>query len=178
MDDLKIQAFATKPKKRIRFGLRGLIGVILLVGLALGWFARQDRLARLQTARLAELQRMGVLVNDFRPTTVCLIAMRFFGGESNKTKDKLVRWLDPGWFDRPKGFNAGYLPDDKVGPVVERVGRFGDVVKEVRFKGWGSPELCLLYIDRVPFDRLGVPRDQVTVIDHPIMTSGLRSESP
>jgi hypothetical protein len=176
MDHSTISA-AKKPKRRFRVGIRGLLVIVLVVGSGLGWFARQDRLARLQTARLVELRSMGVVVNEPYPTTFCWIAMRFFG-DSRRTEDKLSRWLDPGWFTRPRGFNAGSLPEDKVGPVVERIGQFGGEVKEVRFKGWGTPELCLFYLDQVPYDRLGVPRKDVAVIDRPTPGPKTRSESP
>ena len=148
------------PRRRSRLGVRGLMAVVLMAGVALACFARQDRLASDRTARIAELRRMGVLVNDFEPTFVGLLAMRVFGSLSSEDVLRPNRWLGPGWYVLPRGFNAGMLPDDRVAEVAERIGHFGKVI-EVRFDRPPLTGLRLFYIDRVPYDRLGVPRDAV-----------------
>ena len=68
----------------------------------------------------------------------------------------------------PQGFNANYLAEDKVASVVRRLQVVGRV-KEVRYKGTGPPELCLFFIEEVPFNFLGVPPGDVTVTDHPTL---------
>ena len=110
---------------------------------------------------------MGVLVNEIEPTIFGRVAERSLRlMNTHEAINQPARWFDPGWIGSPRGFNAGMLPDDRVAAVVERIGQFGKVI-EVRFDRPPLVGLRLFYIDRVPYDRLGVPRAAVTITEHP-----------
>src|SRR5262245_10695511 len=60
------------PKRRFRFGVRSLIGVVLFLGLVFGWLARMQRQVAEQDALVAELARDRVVVNSQVPNWLCL----------------------------------------------------------------------------------------------------------
>jgi hypothetical protein len=171
METLDLKVVAKPPRRRFRLGIRGLLGIILLVGLALGWFSWQDRLARRQTALLQELKQVNVHVNNPYPTRLCWFAMKILGKDSRATQDLLARWLDPGWMLTPRGFNAGMLTDSQVAGVVDRISQFGNV-KEVRFDQPPNKGLRLFYVENVPYERLGAAKSAVTVTDHSTSSLG------
>src|SRR5262245_1047615 len=115
---------ATKPR-RLRFGLRGLLVAVLVFGLAFGWIAREARKARARETLFAELGRMKVHSNGTQPTFLCLFAMKVLCTDSRDAEKRLGKWLGPGWFGHPRGFNAGRLPADRVMPVVAKLRPFG-----------------------------------------------------
>lgn len=122
------QASSSRPRKRrLRFGLRGLLILVLVLGLVFGWLARMRRQARDQERFIAELARDRIIVNHPEPTYLCLFLMKVLSTESRATEVRCSGWLGPGWFSRPRGFNAGRLRDEQVPRVVERLGRLGTV---------------------------------------------------
>jgi hypothetical protein len=168
---------ASKPKGRFRFGLRGLIGAVLFVGLALGLIAREDRRVRNQSAVIAEMQRMGIVDGGHEPTILALIAMKWFSTDSRSIETRFSRWIDTGWLYRVGWFNAGRLKEGEVPAVVERLRRLG-AVREVHFHKPSLKGLRLFYIDRISFDRLGGSRSSYTFRDYPPAIAGPLEPSP
>jgi hypothetical protein len=176
MNEPRVQAGFSKSKpRRLRFGMRSLIGVVLLLGLFLGWLARMQREAVEREAVVAELARDRVHVNSREPTLLCLVVTKLRGSRNilPETPAKFEKWLSPGWFSRPVGFNAGRLRDEDVPRVVERLQRLGDV-HEVEFHGGSLNGLRLFYIGKAPYGGLGPERDTCTFKAYPISgaTSG------
>ncbi len=170
MNDATIQAIVSNPKRRrFRFGMRSLLGIVLFLGLVFGWLARVQRQVVEQEAVVAELARDRVVVNSREPTPLCLVLTKLRGSRNilPETPAKFEKWLSPGWFSRPLGFNAGKLRDEDVPRVVERLQRLGDV-REVEFHGGSLYGLRLFYIGKVPFGRLGPERDTCTFKAYPL----------
>ena len=95
---------------------------------------RRGRTSKEREAVVAELARDRVLVNSREPTLLCLVVTKLRGSRNilPETPAKFEKWVSPGWFSRPVGFNAGKLRDQYVPRVVERLQRLGDV-HEVEF---------------------------------------------
>jgi hypothetical protein len=178
MNEPTLQTAASNPKRRrFRFGMRGLIGAVLLLGLFFGWLARMQRQAVEREAVVAELARDRVIVNRREPTLLCLVLSKLLRERTilPDTPARFSRWVNPGWFSRPVGFNAGRrLRDEEVPRVVERLQRLGDV-HEVQFRGSSLNGLRLFYIDKVPYYQLGPERDTCTFKTY--TTSGVTSGS-
>jgi hypothetical protein len=179
MDEPSVRATVSIPKRRrLRFGMRGLLGAVLLLGLVLGWLARMQRQAVEREAVVAELARDRVGVNSREPTLLCLVLTKLRGSRNilPETPAKFERWLSPGWFSRPVGFNAGRLRAEDIPRVVERLQRLGDV-HEVEFHGGSLNGLRLFYIDKVPYGHLGPERATCTFKAYPAsgVISGLLS---
>jgi hypothetical protein len=166
MSEPSSRAAATEPKRRRpRFGMRGLIGAVLVLGLLFGWAARMQRQAREREVLVAELARERIYVNTADPTYLCLVAMKVLSTDSEAAKVRCSRWIGPGWFSLPGGFNAGRLPEDRVPSVVERVGRLG-AVWEVEYTRPPLTGLRLFYVDRVPYGQLGPEGETCRVTSH------------
>ena len=161
-------AVSNSKQRRLRFGMRGLIGVVLLSGLVFGWLARMQREAVEREAVVAELARDRIGVNSREPTLLCLVLTKLRGSRNilPETPARFERWLSPGWFSRPVGFNAGRLRDEDVPRVVERLQRLGDV-HEVEFHGGSLNGLRLFYIGKIPYGRLGPESDTCTFKAYP-----------
>jgi hypothetical protein len=177
MNDRTVQTTVSNPKRRLRFGMRSLIGIVLFLGLAFGWLARMQRQVAEQDALVAELARDRVVVNSQVPTWLCLaFNLPFDPGRSSKW----LSWLSPSWFSRPDGFNAGtLLRDEEVPRVVERLQRLGDVY-EVQYHGGSLDGLRLFCIGKIHYP-WGPERDTCTFKAYPVSgaTSGsFRSEHP
>ena len=183
MDESAVQATASKRKRRrLRFGMRSLIGIVLLLGLAFGWLARVQWQVAEQDALIAELARDRVIVNSQVPNWLCLaLNLPLDPGRSSKWSRKWLSWLSPNWFSRPDGFNAGrHLRDEEVPRVVERLQRLGDVY-EVQYHGGSLDGLRLFCIGKIDYRELGPERDTCTFKAYPVSggTSGpLRREHP
>ena len=87
------------------------------------------------------------------------------------TPARFSKWLSPGWFSRPVGFNAGRrLRDEEIPRVVARLQRLGDVY-EVQFRGGSLHGLRLFYIGTIPYYSLGTERDTFTIKAYPAAVS-------
>lgn len=183
MNEPTFQTAVSNPKRRrLRIGMRGLIGVVLLLGLVFGWLARMQQQALEREAVVSELARVRVGVNTREPTLLCLVLTKLRGSTNNlsETPAAFEKWLSPGWFSYPVGFNASRLRNEGVSRVVERLRRLGDV-HEVQFRGRSLNGLRLFYIGKVPYDQLGPEGGTCTVKVYPASgtTSGsLPSEHP
>lgn len=168
MSEPTVQATVSNPKRRLRFGMRGLIGAVLLLGLTFGWLARMRREVFEREAVVTELTRRHVVVNSREPTLLCLVLTKLRGSRNilPETPAKFEKWLSPGWFSHPVGFNGGRLRDEDVPPVVELLRRLGDV-HEVEFHGGSLNGLRLFYIGTVPYGRLRPEQDACTFKVHP-----------
>jgi hypothetical protein len=179
MDEPTVQTAASKPqRRRLRFGMRSLLGIILFFGLVFGWLANAQRQVMEQDALVADLARSRVVVNSRVPNRLCLaLDLHCDPGMSSKW----LSWLSPGWLSRPDGFNAGtHLRDNEVTRVVERLQRLGDVY-EVQFHGGSLDGLRLFNIGRIDYLSLGPKRDTCTFKAYPVSSatsSSLRSEHP
>jgi hypothetical protein len=176
MNEPTVQATAAKTKRRrLRFGMRSLIGIVLLLGLAFGWLARVQRQIAEQDALVAELARDRVIVNSQVPNWLCLaLNSPLDPGRSSEWSRKWLSWLSPNWFSRPDGFNAGrHLRDEEVPRVVQRLQRLGDVY-EVQYHGGSLDGLRLFWIGRFDHRELGPERDTCTFKAYPVLgaTSG------
>ncbi len=155
-------------QRRLRFGMRGLIAVVLLFGLVFGLLARMQREAVAREAVVSELARDRVIVNSREPSLLCLILTKLRGSRNilPETPAKFEQWLNPGWFSRPVGFNAGTLREQDVPRIVERLRHLGDV-HEVEFHGGSLNGLRLFYIGKIPYGSLGPERDTCTFKAYP-----------
>jgi hypothetical protein len=183
MNEPAVQAKVSNPKRRrLRFGMRSLVGIVLLIGLAFGWLARVQRQVAEQDALIAELARDRVIVNSQVPNWLCLaLNLPLDPARSSKWSRKWLSWLSPNWFSRPDGFNVGrHLRDEDVPRIVEWLQWLGDVY-EVQYHGGSLDGLRLFCIGRIDFRELGPQRDTCTFKAYPIpgVASGsLRSENP
>lgn len=162
------QAVVSGTRRRFRFGMRGLIVAVLLLGLSFGWLARMRHEAVEREAVVAAVARERVGVNHREPTLLCLVLTKLRGAREilPETPDKFRNWLSPGWFSRPLGFNASRLPEDRVPHVVALLKRLGDV-HEVRFHGGSADGVKLFYIDKIPYGQLGEERETCTFKVYP-----------
>ncbi|MGE3819879.1 MAG: hypothetical protein AB7I30_10615 [Isosphaeraceae bacterium] len=167
-------ALFTLKRPRFRIGIRGLIGVVLLLGVGFGSLARMRREAVQREALVAELARDRILVNSREPTLLCLVLTKLRGSREilPGTPAAFESWLSPGWFSRPVGFNAGRLPDAETPRVVERLRRLGDV-HEVEFHGGSLNGLKLFYINRIPHYQFGPEGRARTFRSYPAAGSAL-----
>src|SRR5258706_15746372 len=95
MNEPTVQADLSSPKRRrLRFGMRGLIGAVLLLGLVFGWLARMQRQAVEREAVVAELARDRVGVITREPTLLCLVLTKLRGSLNNlpETPAKFEKW--------------------------------------------------------------------------------------
>jgi hypothetical protein len=164
-------AVSDSKRRRLRFGMRSLLGIVLFLGLVFGWLARLQRQALEREAVVAEMAHDRIIVNSREPTLLCLVLTKLRGSRNilPETPAKFEKWLSPGWFSRPVGFNAGRrLRDEDVPHVVERMQRLGDV-HEVQFRGGSLNGLRLFYIDKVPYGRLGPERETCTFKAYPAL---------
>jgi hypothetical protein len=149
--------------------MRGLLGLILFLGLIFGWLARVQRQAVEREAVVDDLARERVRVNSREPTLLCLVLAKLLRERTilPDTPARFNQWLSPGWFSRPVGFNAGRrLRDEEIPRVVEKLQRLGDV-REVQFRGGSLNGLRLFYIGKVPYYELGPERDTCTFKAYP-----------
>ncbi len=159
-------AVARPARRRLRVGLRGLIGAVLLLGLFFGWIARVERKGRERAAIVNELAGVGVRVNSHEPTCLCLLTMKVLSTDNIDAEARLRGWVAPWWLNRPVGFNAGRLKEGRVPHVVQPLSRLGTVI-EVHFHGGSLNGLRLFYIGKVPYGRLGPARETCTFTVHP-----------
>jgi hypothetical protein len=153
MDEPSVRDTVSIPKRRrLRFGMRGLLGAVLVLGLVFGWLAHMQRQAMERESLVAELASDRVIVNRREPTLLCLVLSKLLGERTilPDTPARFSKWLGPGWFSRPVGFNAGRrLRDEDVPRLVERLRRLGDVY-EVQVRGGSLDGLRLFSINNVP----------------------------
>jgi hypothetical protein len=170
MDEPSVRATVSIPKRRrLRFGMRRLLGAVLLLGLVFGWLAGMQRQAVEREALVAELARDRVIVNSREPALLGLFLSKLLRERTilPDTPARFSKWLSPGWFSRPVGFNAGRrLRNEDVPRLVERLRRLGDV-HEVQFRGGSLNGLRLFYINKVPYSQLGPERDTCTFKAYP-----------
>jgi hypothetical protein len=146
---------AAKPKRgRLRFGLRGMIGAVLVLGLILGGIARKQRQITEREFLIADVSRDHIVVNWTEPTYLCLFLMKVLSTSPRGVEASCSKWLGPGWFSNPKGFNAGHLKDDQTHSVVKRLSRLG-TVWEITYTQPTLTGLKLFFIDKVPYHALG-----------------------
>jgi hypothetical protein len=123
-------ADATPRRQRFRFGLRGLLVAVSLLGLALGLVAREHHRAEERTALVAELARAGVRPLLEEPTGVALLVRKFLPRREAWVRDRIGK----GWFSRPTVFACSRLGDEHVPYAIERLRRLG-TVREIHFRG-------------------------------------------
>jgi hypothetical protein len=176
MVEAPARAAESRPRnKRLRFGLRGLLILILLLGLVFGWIARMQQQAREQEFLVADLARDRIIVNHPGPTLLCLILMKALAPDGRDIEARCARWLGPGWFSHPRGFNAGRLKEEQVASVVERLRRLGTVWEET----YTTPSLAglkLFYIDQVPYNSLGPDGRTCIIRQHPTLLPAQESD--
>ena len=154
-----------KPRVRFLFGIRRLMFFVLLAGLFLGWLHQKNQFFAQRDVLLSQLQTEKVYVNHQDPSYLTLFLMKVHGVGSNSIEEAYSKWISPGWFSSPRGFNAGHLPEDKVGPLVERLRSLGQV-KEVLYRGGSLDGLRLFYIGEVPVGNLGPEGANCLIREH------------
>jgi hypothetical protein len=124
MNDPTTEATVPAPaRRRFRFGLRGLMASVLVLGIAFGWLAREVRRAEERSALVSELARSRVVSFLDEPTGFALVVRKF----APRSEAWLRERLGPGWFARPTVFVARGLDDEGVPGVVDRLARLGTV---------------------------------------------------
>ena len=154
-----------KTRVRFRFGIRGLSFFILLLALVLGWFHAVNQRLNEREVLLSQLLSERIFVNNSDPSYLTLFLMKVQSTDSSSIEQKYAKWISPGWFSSPRGFNAGRLPEGKVKPLVERLQLIGPV-NEVLFQGGTLDGLRLFYIGEVPIQRLGPERAGCLIREH------------
>ena len=117
-------------KRRYRFGLRWLLLVVTLIGLACGWISWQHRRGREQVALVKELATVGFLVGLEEPTGVGLLVRKFAPERENWLREQ----IGAGWFGRPTVLVCSRLMDDQVPAAAGRLKRLG-TVREIQLAG-------------------------------------------
>jgi hypothetical protein len=123
------KADSSRPKWRYRFGLRWLLVAVTLAALAVGWIGYEHRRAQGQTALVAELAEVGVVVGLEEPTGVGLVVRKFFPDREAWLRER----IGPGWFYRPAEFVIWRLEADQVEFAAQRLNRLG-TVREVQLR--------------------------------------------
>jgi hypothetical protein len=164
MSERPFEPAEPRAKRRFRFGMRGLIGGVLLLGLVFGWLARAQRAAVEQEAAVAELaqERVGLIGRE--PTLLCLVLAKLTGAPTilPDTPALFSKWISPGWFSRPVGFNGFRVHQGNAPRVTALLRRLGDV-HEVQFQRG----LKLFYINKVRYRDLGPERATCTFKVYP-----------
>ena len=156
----------TRNTRRVRIGIRGLLGMILVMALILGWIAHMRREVREQEALVAELASEHIIPNHDWPTPLCFVLMKVLSTDSHSVERRCARWLSPEWFYHRLGFNAGRRKDEEVAPIVAKLQRLG-TVHEVHFHGGTLNDLRLFSIGDYPYHNLGPEGDTCTFKDYP-----------
>lgn len=118
-----------RRKWRYRFGLRWLLVTVTLASLAVGWIGCEHRRAQRQTALVAELAEVGVVVGLEEPTGAGLVVRKFVPEREAWLRER----IGPGWFYRPTEFVSWRLEADQVEFAAERLKRLG-TVREVQLR--------------------------------------------
>jgi len=168
MDEPIPETVAAQPERgRFRFGLRGMIVAVLVLGLILGGIARKQRQIAKREFLIADLLRDHIIVNRAEPTYLCLFLMKVFSTISRGVEARCSKWLGPGWLSNPRGFNAGHLKDEQTQSVVERLSWLG-TVWEVKYTQPTLTGLKLFFIDQVPYHALGPQADTCEIKRYPL----------
>jgi hypothetical protein len=118
-----------RRKWRYRFGLRWLLVAVTLASLAVGWIGCEHRRAQRQTALVAELAQVGVVVGLEEPTGVGLVLRKFVP----EREAWLRELIGAGWFHRPIEFVSWRLEADQIEFAADRLKRLG-TVREVQLR--------------------------------------------
>ena len=178
MREVPARAAQSRPRsRRLRLGLRGLLILILLLGLVFGSVARMQRQARERELFVADLARDRIIVNHAEPTILSFVLMKVLATDNRDVEARFAMWLGPGWFSRSKGFNAGRLKEVKVASVVERLRSLG-TVREVPFTSPSLAGLRLFYIDKVPYNPVGPDGSTCIIRQHPMLLPAQESDFP
>ncbi len=118
------------PRKwQYRFGLRWLLAAVTLTSVAVGWIGCEHRRAQDRTTLVAELARVGVVVELEEPTGVGLLVRKFIPQREAWLRER----IGPGWFGRPTVLVSWRLEADQVALAAQRLNRLG-TVREVQLR--------------------------------------------
>ena len=170
MNEPTIQAAVSASKRRrLRFGMRSLLGIVLILGLVFGWLTRMQRQAIEREAIVTDLANDWVHVESREPT-FCWRAISMLLPERTVligTQIRLGKWLGLGWLSYPVSFSAdNSLRDEVVPGVIKRLQLLGDV-HEVQFHGGWQNGTRFFYLGTIPCDRLGPERETCTFRAYP-----------
>jgi hypothetical protein len=118
--DLRLQ----RRPFRWRIGLKTLLAVVLVVGLGLGWVARNVHRVEAQPAVIAQLRRVGVQVAESKPSIWALIAQLLRDPASLK---QLHDRRNPLLGRTVTAISLPRLTDEQATDVVERLSGLSDL---------------------------------------------------
>ena len=152
--------------RRFRFGLRGLLGAVLVLGVGFGWLAREDRRTREQAALIAELSPARVRVDFQKMTPLGEWVLKHLPRREKWLRDQ----IGDGWLHNPTIFTAISLEDGQISFVADRLSRLG-TVREVLLQ---NPQLTERGLSRL---RIGLPGVNIVPRDRPELHTYWRSET-
>jgi hypothetical protein len=170
MNEPTVQAIVSASKRRrLRFGMRSLLGIVLFLGLVFGWLTRMQRQAIEREASVTDLANDWVHAES-RDPTLSWRAISMVLRERTvliDTQISLGKWLGLGWLSYPVSFSAdNSLSDEAVPGVMKRLQLLGDVY-EVQFHGGWQNGTRFFYLGTIPYDRLGPERETCTFRAYP-----------
>jgi hypothetical protein len=170
MNEPTVQAAVSDSRRRrLRFGMRSLLGIVLFLGLVFGWLTRMQRQAIEREAIVTDLVNDWVRVESREPT-LCWRAISMLLRERTVligTQIRLGKWLGLGWVSYPVSFSAdNSLKDEAIPGVIKRLQLLGDVY-EVQFHGGWQNGTRFFYLGTIPYGRLGPERETCTFRAYP-----------
>jgi hypothetical protein len=120
-----------------RYRLRTLLAAVLVVGLAMGWLARQIRREREQVALVAELNQAGIYAWEYDPNSVGWMLQALPISAQQWVMNRPFRWH---FYFSPSRIHAFSLREDSIPYLIEWMRRL-PYLKSVSFKdGQISPD--------------------------------------
>jgi hypothetical protein len=115
----RLTSMAGQPR-RWRYRLRTLLVAVLVVGLGLGWLARQLRREGEQVALVAELNHAGIYAWQYEPNSVGCMLRALPISAQQWLVPRLLRWS---FCYSPSRISAFSVADDTVPYLIERMRR-------------------------------------------------------
>jgi hypothetical protein len=172
MNEPAVQATVSASKRRrLRFGMRSLLGIVLFLGMVFGWLTRMQRQAIEREAIVTDLANDWVHVESRKPTLCWRAISMLLRGRTVRigTQIRLGMWLGLGWLSYPVSFSAdNSLRDEAIPGVIKRLQLLGDV-HEVQFHGGWQNGTRIFYLGTIHYDQLGPERETCTFKAYPAL---------
>ena len=113
----------SQAPKRLRFGMRWLLALVLVFSIALAWFSGESRRVRREMRLTGELAQLEVRVRGREPTGLDLAAHKLLGEKDDWLRER----LDDAWFSRPTVLVTWTATDEQAPQIAQRVRQLGAV---------------------------------------------------